>query len=201
MMGRKSRQIGILMIDVEETAPSGHLLRKTGTMISFDFIYRFRHHTIHQLDGHRRNSAEHCVSLVLRHLERQMLAGIFDECGRYVVIKILMKKNKTRGNGIGHGGIKVWAVTLMSIVGLRLSLWCSGGRARKARCPSWVLREIFPKTRWPSVGGHRVRGKLQRRKRCAGCAERAGAMPAVEVWLGFWAALPVIWAKRLYREM
>lgn len=50
------------------------------------------------------------------------MAGIFEECGRYVVIKFLMKKNKNRENmvmyGIGHGGIEVWAISLMSIVSL-----------------------------------------------------------------------------------
>ena len=51
-----------------------------------------------------------------------LMAGIFEECGRYVVIKFLMKKNKTRENmvmyGIGHGGIEVWAITLMGMMSL-----------------------------------------------------------------------------------
>lgn len=50
------------------------------------------------------------------------MAGIFEECGRYVVIKFLMKKNKSRENmvmyGIGHGGIEVWAISLMTVVSL-----------------------------------------------------------------------------------
>lgn len=50
------------------------------------------------------------------------MAGIFEECGRYVVIRFLMKKNKTRENmvmyGIGHGGIEVWVISLMSTVSL-----------------------------------------------------------------------------------
>lgn len=50
------------------------------------------------------------------------MAGIFEECGRYVVIKFLMKKNRTRENmvmyGIGHGGIEVWTISLMSVVSL-----------------------------------------------------------------------------------
>lgn len=49
------------------------------------------------------------------------MAGIFEECGRYVVIKFFMKKNKTRENmvmyGIGHGGAEVWAISLMAVVG------------------------------------------------------------------------------------
>ena len=44
------------------------------------------------------------------------MAGVFEECGRYVVLRYIMKKNKTRENaimyGIGHGGIEVLAVTL-----------------------------------------------------------------------------------------
>ena len=50
------------------------------------------------------------------------MAGIFEECGRYVIIRSLMKKNKNRENmvmyGIGHGGIEVWAISLISIVSL-----------------------------------------------------------------------------------
>lgn len=50
------------------------------------------------------------------------MAGIFEECGRYVIIRFLMKKNKTKENmvmyGIGHGGIEVWAITLLSVLSL-----------------------------------------------------------------------------------
>lgn len=49
-----------------------------------------------------------------------LMAGIFEECGRYVIIKFLMKKNKTKENmvmyGIGHGGIEVWAITLLTVI-------------------------------------------------------------------------------------
>ena len=48
------------------------------------------------------------------------MAGIFEECGRYIIIKYLMKKNKTAENmimyGIGHGGIEVWTISLVSIL-------------------------------------------------------------------------------------
>lgn len=44
------------------------------------------------------------------------MAGIFEECGRYLILKFLMKKNRTNVNviayGIGHGGIEVWLVIL-----------------------------------------------------------------------------------------
>ena len=47
-------------------------------------------------------------------------AGVFEECGRYIVLKYIMKKNRTRENavlyGIGHGGIEILAVILPSIM-------------------------------------------------------------------------------------
>ena len=49
-----------------------------------------------------------------------MMAGLFEECGRYIVLKYIMKKNRTRENsvlyGIGHGGIEILAVLLPSII-------------------------------------------------------------------------------------
>lgn len=48
-----------------------------------------------------------------------LAAGIFEECGRYVILRYIVKKNKTKENivmyGIGHGGIEVWAITLVSL--------------------------------------------------------------------------------------
>ena len=48
------------------------------------------------------------------------MAGVFEECGRHIVLKYIMKKNRTRENavlyGIGHGGIEILAVTLPAIV-------------------------------------------------------------------------------------
>ncbi|MDE7289037.1 MAG: YhfC family intramembrane metalloprotease [Oscillospiraceae bacterium] len=48
-----------------------------------------------------------------------LAAGIFEECGRYVILRYIVKKNKTKENivmyGIGHGGIEVWAITLLSL--------------------------------------------------------------------------------------
>lgn len=46
-----------------------------------------------------------------------LAAGIFEECGRYVILRYIVRKNKTKENivmyGIGHGGIEVWAITLV----------------------------------------------------------------------------------------
>ena len=48
------------------------------------------------------------------------MAGVFEECGRHVVLKYIMKKNRTPQNavlyGIGHGGIEVLAVLLPAVV-------------------------------------------------------------------------------------
>ncbi len=52
------------------------------------------------------------------------MAGIFEEVGRYIIIKFIMKKDKTKENmvmyGIGHGGIEVWSISLISIVNMLL---------------------------------------------------------------------------------
>ena len=49
-----------------------------------------------------------------------MMAGVFEECGRHIVLKYIMKKNRTRENavlyGIGHGGIEILAVILPSMI-------------------------------------------------------------------------------------
>lgn len=51
-----------------------------------------------------------------------LMAGIFEECGRYVFLRFAMKKHRTMEDyvlyGIGHGGIEVWAVSLLSLVNL-----------------------------------------------------------------------------------
>ena len=49
-----------------------------------------------------------------------IMAGVFEECGRYIVLKYILKKNRTRENavlyGIGHGGIEILAVILPSFM-------------------------------------------------------------------------------------
>ena len=48
------------------------------------------------------------------------MAGVFEECGRHIVLKHIMKKNRTRENavmyGIGHGGIEILTVLLPSMI-------------------------------------------------------------------------------------
>ena len=49
-----------------------------------------------------------------------VMAGVFEECGRYIVLKYIMKKNRTPENailyGIGHGGIEILAVILPTMI-------------------------------------------------------------------------------------
>ena len=48
------------------------------------------------------------------------MAGIFEECGRYVILRFFIKKNRTKVNaityGIGHGGIEVWLIALPVVI-------------------------------------------------------------------------------------
>ncbi len=49
-----------------------------------------------------------------------VMAGVFEECGRHIVLKYILKKDRSRENavlyGIGHGGIEILAVVLPSII-------------------------------------------------------------------------------------
>ena len=66
-----------------------------------------------------------------------IMAGVFEECGRYIVLKYIMKKNHTRENavlyGIGHGGIEILAVVLpLMITYLAIAVLFSGGDVENA---------------------------------------------------------------------
>ena len=49
-----------------------------------------------------------------------VMAGVFEECGRHIILKFIMKKNRTGENavlyGIGHGGIEILAVLLPTMI-------------------------------------------------------------------------------------
>ena len=49
-----------------------------------------------------------------------LMAGVFEECGRYVILKYILKKDRTPENavlyGIGHGGIEILAVLLPTMI-------------------------------------------------------------------------------------
>ena len=66
-----------------------------------------------------------------------IMAGVFEECGRYIVLKYIMKKNHSRENavlyGIGHGGIEILAVVLpLMITYLAIAVLFSGGDVENA---------------------------------------------------------------------
>ena len=49
-----------------------------------------------------------------------IMAGVFEECGRYIILKYILKKDRTRENavfyGIGHGGIEILTVLLPAMI-------------------------------------------------------------------------------------
>ena len=66
-----------------------------------------------------------------------MMAGVFEECGRHIVLKYILKKNRTRENavlyGIGHGGIEILAVLLPTmILYLVIAILFSQGNVKEA---------------------------------------------------------------------
>ena len=65
------------------------------------------------------------------------MAGVFEECGRYVILKYILKKNRRKENavlyGIGHGGIEILAVVLpMIITYLAIAVQFSSGNTENA---------------------------------------------------------------------
>ena len=65
------------------------------------------------------------------------MAGVFEECGRHIVLKHILKKNRTRENavlyGIGHGGIEILAVLLPNMIAyLVIAILFSQGNAEEA---------------------------------------------------------------------
>ena len=66
-----------------------------------------------------------------------IMAGVFEECGRHIVLKYIMKKNRARENavlyGIGHGGIEVLAVLLPAMINyLAIAMLFSRGDTENA---------------------------------------------------------------------
>ena len=66
-----------------------------------------------------------------------IMAGVFEECGRHIILKYILKKNRARENavmyGIGHGGIEVLIVLLPSmILYLVISVLFSTGNVESA---------------------------------------------------------------------
>jgi len=65
------------------------------------------------------------------------MAGVFEECGRHIVLKYIMKKDRTPENavlyGIGHGGIEVLMILLpMMITYLAIAVLFSSGDTESA---------------------------------------------------------------------
>ena len=83
------------------------------------------------------------------------MAGVFEECGRHVILKYIMKKNRTRENavmyGIGHGGIEILAVVLPLIITyLAIAVLFSPGNTETALSTLKITEETA-KAALPSV--------------------------------------------------
>jgi len=66
-----------------------------------------------------------------------VMAGVFEECGRHIVLKYITKKDRTPENavlyGIGHGGIEVLAVVLPTMItSLVVAVLFSSGNTESA---------------------------------------------------------------------
>ncbi|MBR1584243.1 MAG: YhfC family intramembrane metalloprotease [Clostridia bacterium] len=66
-----------------------------------------------------------------------IMAGVFEECGRHIVLKYVMKKDRAPENailyGIGHGGIEILAVLLPAMITyLVIAVMFSRGSAEEA---------------------------------------------------------------------
>jgi uncharacterized membrane protein YhfC len=59
-------------------------------------------------------------NIVVYVLYGALMAGVFEECGRYIILKHVLKKDRTRENavlyGIGHGGIEILTVILPAFI-------------------------------------------------------------------------------------
>ena len=74
------------------------------------------------------------------------MAGVFEECGRYIVMRFIMKKNRTRENavmyGIGHGGIEILVVLLPAMISyLLIAVLFSTGDVNKALSTLRITKE------------------------------------------------------------
>ena len=104
-----------------------------------------------------------------------VMAGVFEECGRYIVLKYILKKNRTRENavlyGIGHGGIEILAVMLPTMITyLTIAILFSKGNTEEAMTALKITEDTA-----------------------------AAALPSVQVAAAFdWAAMAMNVAERLF---
>jgi len=66
-----------------------------------------------------------------------IMAGVFEECGRHIILKYIMKRDRSPENailyGIGHGGIEILAVILPAMVTyLAIAVLFSAGNIENA---------------------------------------------------------------------
>jgi len=83
------------------------------------------------------------------------MAGVFEECGRYLILKHILKKNRSRENavlyGIGHGGIEILAVVFpLMITYLTIAVLFSSGNTETV-CSTLKITEENAAAVLPSV--------------------------------------------------
>ena len=141
------------------------------------------------------------------------MAGVFEECGRYIVLKTIMKKNRTRENavlyGIGHGGIEILAILLpLMITYLVIAVLFSQGDVEHALSSLMITEETaaaaLPSVQSAASFDYAIMAMiLHMLMDTFPALYQRGAVPlwSVEVWAAVWTAVIGFIAVKLYRRM
>lgn len=125
-------------------------------------------------------------------------AGVFEECGRHIVMKYIMKKDRARENavyyGIGHGGIEILGVLLPSMISLlAIAVLFTSGSAENAMN---ALR-ITPETASAALPSVRAAAEFGYAAAAMNVAERLFAM-FVHIGLSVVVFYGVVNAKKVF---
>lgn len=125
-------------------------------------------------------------------------AGVFEECGRHIVMKYIMKKDRARENavyyGIGHGGIEILGVLLPSMISLlAIAVLFTSGSAENAMN---ALR-ITPETASAALPSVRAAAEFGYAAAAMNVAERLFAM-LVHIGLSVVVFYGVVNAKKVF---
>lgn len=130
-----------------------------------------------------------------------IMAGVFEECGRHIVLKYIMKKNRTRENavlyGIGHGGIEILTVLLPAMISyLTIALLFSQGDMENA-LSSLKITEETAAVALPSV---QAAASFDYAMMAMNIMERMFAM-LIHIGLSVMVYYGVVNAKKIYLPM
>ena len=157
-----------------------------------------------------------------------LMAGIFEECGRHIVLKYALKQDRTRENavlyGIGHGGVEILAVLLPALISYLVIAVLFTQTDVKTALRSLQITEETASAALPAVQAAAAfgltvivyYGVVKEKKGCLPAAialhaltdlfaalYQRGVAPlwSVEVWAALCTAVIWILAGRLYRTM